>query len=253
VEPPRGIEPRTCSLRAKAVTATIWTNPLVAAPLLSIHVQECPPRNYPDCHSVRHSHTAVEGTANQDRRAHEMRRSAQNRRGGYPVASASLPRSGLRLRRRRDGIPALLVTHHYPGSVLEPSRSEVRRRHGLMSDLIVLFGVNVDRPCVQYLGVSLRAADLRHAPVQINPCGLVSLLPLPGMRSMWRLRSSGNGGRSSCGCSVLAEAVMLGGWVRVVVMAKRASAVPGGPAAARMVRTPGSVLSHRIGSALSCC
>jgi hypothetical protein len=35
----------------------------------------------------------------------------------------------LRLRRRGDRIPAPLVTHHYPGPALEPSRSEARRRH----------------------------------------------------------------------------------------------------------------------------
>jgi hypothetical protein len=43
-----------------------------------------------------------------------------------PYPSVRCP---LRLRRRRDGIPAPLVTHHYLGPVLRPSRSEARRRH----------------------------------------------------------------------------------------------------------------------------
>ena len=42
-----GIEPSTCSLRAKVVTAAIWANLLVAARPLSVYVQECPPKRYP--------------------------------------------------------------------------------------------------------------------------------------------------------------------------------------------------------------
>jgi hypothetical protein len=42
VEPPRGIEPRTCSLRAKVVTAITWSKSLVVASLLSVGVRECP-------------------------------------------------------------------------------------------------------------------------------------------------------------------------------------------------------------------
>ena len=46
------------------------------------------------------------------------------------TAERSCPRplSPLRLWRRRDGMPAPLVAHHYPSPVLEPSRSEARRR-----------------------------------------------------------------------------------------------------------------------------
>ena len=47
MEPPRGIEPRTCSLRAKVVTAVIWTYLLVVARVLSVYVRECPFRCYP--------------------------------------------------------------------------------------------------------------------------------------------------------------------------------------------------------------
>jgi hypothetical protein len=39
-----------------------------------------------------------------------------------------LPPDPLRLRRRRDGIPTPLVTHHYPGPAVGPSWSEARRR-----------------------------------------------------------------------------------------------------------------------------
>jgi Phage integrase family len=42
-EPPRGIEPRTCSLRAKVVTSITWAKWLVMARLLSVGVRGCPP------------------------------------------------------------------------------------------------------------------------------------------------------------------------------------------------------------------
>jgi hypothetical protein len=49
----------------------------------------------------------------------------------HPAAERSgpLPPDPLSFRRRRDGIPASLVTHHYPDPTLtESSRSEARRR-----------------------------------------------------------------------------------------------------------------------------
>lgn len=78
----------------------------------------------------------------------------------------------------RDGIPAPLVTPHYP--VLEPSWSEARRRRGV-GDLgsVVLF------VCERWLVVRLRTGEcccvpLRggYVPVWIVPYGLVAPFPL---------------------------------------------------------------------------
>jgi hypothetical protein len=42
-----GIEPSTCSLRAKVVTAVIWANSLLIGLAPSVDVQQCPLKRYP--------------------------------------------------------------------------------------------------------------------------------------------------------------------------------------------------------------
>ena len=62
-EPPPGIEPRTCSLRAKVVTAVIWANSLVAPSAAGRTRPGMSAQALPGCHSVCQSRRRGPSTA----------------------------------------------------------------------------------------------------------------------------------------------------------------------------------------------
>lgn len=99
---------------------------------------------------------------------------------------------------RRTGYPHPLVTHHHPGPVVEPSRSEARRRRLY---LVGCLGISLPCQCV--------ASYLHEYPaMKVSGCPL-----LTGLNSTWTARPVGRG--DPCpGCRRAAGDLTLSGLVR---------------------------------------